>query len=112
MNAYVFPGAKRIYGVEEIESLVCQEFDISPSDLMLPSRESRICVPRQVVVYFIRKLLGMDYYTLARRYGKKSHATIRYSCQRVQNLIDTQDWLYYPRIAALHNKLTRCGGGG
>jgi chromosomal replication initiator protein len=66
----------------EIQTAVCDHFDLSAADLLSSSRVARVAWPRQLAMYLARELTGQSLPTIGREFGGRDHTTVLYACRR------------------------------
>ncbi len=69
--------------VERIVARVASAFAITPSELMGPSRQRRVLVPRQVAMLLAREA-GLSLPQVGRAFGR-DHTTVMHACTKVMN---------------------------
>lgn len=62
-------------------------FEISNSDLINKSRRKEVVVPRQVVMFLLRDMLGMSYPEIGEKMGKRDHTTAIHSYEKISKEI-------------------------
>lgn len=75
--------------VAEIQTAVAEFYGLHPKtmrdpDRQLGSREPRISHPRQVAMFFARKLTPMSYPEIGRRFGGRDHSTVIHAMRAVE----------------------------
>ncbi|HZU59700.1 MAG TPA: chromosomal replication initiator protein DnaA [Solirubrobacteraceae bacterium] len=71
----------------EIQATVASFYNLSKTELVSPSRQSRIAWPRQVAIYLIRELTGESLQAIGEAFGGRNHATVLHACKRVSERI-------------------------
>ncbi len=74
--------ASQPYSLAEIQAAACQHFDLSPEELISPSRAARIIWPRQVAMYLARELTGESLPAIGRHFGGRDHTTVLHAWRR------------------------------
>lgn len=74
-----------------ITGIVCEEFKITKEQVFSKTREREICIPRQLIMYFARKVKigGKEKYslkTIGRYLGNRDHTTVIHGCELVDDL--------------------------
>ncbi len=75
--------------IDEIKTLVSQNFDLAPGDIDRKTRKEEIVIPRQVAHYLVCNYTSLSLRDIGSGIGGKHHATVYNSCISVQNRIDT-----------------------
>ncbi len=73
--------------VERVMQTVANYYNVSPKDLMGPSRKRAVATPRHVAMYFCKKLTDASYPALGERFGKRDHSTVVAAVQKVERLL-------------------------
>jgi chromosomal replication initiator protein len=68
---------------DTIQSTVAREWGVSPEGLRSKTRTKALTVPRQVAMYFMRELLGMQLVEIGNTFGGRDHSTVIHSLERV-----------------------------
>ena len=66
----------------EIQAAACHHFDLSPEELVSPSRTARVIWPRQVAMYLARELTGESLPAIGRHFGGRDHTTVLHAWRR------------------------------
>jgi chromosomal replication initiator protein len=66
-----------------IQAAVAAFYNVSTTELISPSRESRIAWPRQVAIYLTRELTADPLQIIGEAFGGRNHATVLHACKRV-----------------------------
>jgi chromosomal replication initiator protein len=66
----------------EIQAAACQHFDLSPEELVSPSRAARVIWPRQVAMYLARELTSESLPAIGRHFGGRDHTTVLHAWRR------------------------------
>ncbi len=73
----------------EIQAAACRHFDISPQELLSPSRTTRVAWPRQVAMYLARELTDESLPAIGRHFGRRDHTTVIHAVRRTEQRIRT-----------------------
>lgn len=76
-------------GPEEIAKAVSSHFKISQEDLCGPSRKANLVLARQVLIYLLRKDLGLSLIRIGVIAGNRDHSTVINSLEKFNNLLTT-----------------------
>ena len=68
---------------DTIQSTIAREWGVSPEGLRSKTRTKALTVPRQVAMYFMRELLGMQLVEIGNTFGGRDHSTVIHSLERV-----------------------------
>ena len=66
-----------------IQSLVAQEWDVTPEGLKSKTRTKSLTIPRQIAMYLVRELLGTQLVEIGAAFGGRDHSTVIHSLDRV-----------------------------
>ncbi len=73
----------------EIQAAACKHFDLSPDELVSPSRAARVIWPRQVAMYLARELTNESLPAIGRHFGGRDHTTVLHAWRRTAAKIHT-----------------------
>jgi len=91
--------------VEDIISIVCDEFELTDAEIKSKHRHRRLSEARSVAIFLIRKHTTFSLFETARLFGGRDHTTAMHSLKRVQDLIATEP-NFKNRILLIENKLS------
>jgi chromosomal replication initiator protein len=60
---------------DEIKAAVCSYFQILPSQIISGSRTWNICRPRQIAMWYCRRVTGKSFPSIGRYFGGRDHST-------------------------------------
>jgi chromosomal replication initiator protein len=96
MTAYTAPGILNDYPmtIEYITKKVFANCGVSLSMLDSKTRKREIVLPRQIAMYFSKKIVKPkpSLSTIGRQIGNKDHATVLHACKTINNLITTDKY--------------------
>lgn len=72
-----------ILSADTIQGIVAREWGVSPEGLRSKTRTKALTVPRQVAMYLMRELLGMQLVEIGNTFGGRDHSTVIHSLERV-----------------------------
>jgi len=76
-------------GPKDIVSIVCRFYHLKHSDIFSLDKKRMVSLPRQIIMYFLRKELGLPYVTIGDILHKKDHTTIIHGVEKIQKLIES-----------------------
>ena len=80
----LFPaGAARPITVEQIQSAVCEMFQISLSDLRGDRRSQSLVYPRHIAMYLARELTDQSLPKIGNRFGGRDHSTVVHAVSNI-----------------------------
>jgi len=68
---------------ETIQHAVAKEWGVTPEGLRSKTRTKALTTPRQVAMYFMRELLGLQLVEIGAAFGGRDHSTVIHSLGRV-----------------------------
>ncbi len=90
---------------ERIIATVAHHFDVMEDELLGPRRSRKVSLPRQVAMYLLREETGESLPKIGEALGGRDHTTIMYGCERITEMLETDDRLRSQLVAirsALH----------
>ncbi|HUO50966.1 MAG TPA: chromosomal replication initiator protein DnaA, partial [Gemmatimonadaceae bacterium] len=87
-----------------IQRSVAQEWGVTVEGLRSPSRTKHLTVPRQVAMFLIRELLGMQLVEIGNVFGGRDHSTVIHSIEKVERTLEA-DEAFGRRVLALRGTL-------
>jgi chromosomal replication initiator protein len=75
------PG-QRSRTIHEIQAATCEQFGLSPDELLSPARTARIAWPRQLAMYLARELTSESLPAIGRQFGGRDHTTVLHAWRR------------------------------
>ena len=73
-----------VVGIREVESAVCQLFQVETEALRSDSRARALAYPRMLAMYLARKHTGAAYSEIGRHFGGRNHSTVISAEHKVQ----------------------------
>lgn len=73
--------------IGDIKRAACQRFELTPEELLSPSRTARVSWPRQVAMYLARELTGESLPAIGRQFGGRDHTTVLHAYRRTATRI-------------------------
>jgi len=86
--------------VETIQQAVAKEWGVTTEGLRSKTRTKALTAPRQVAMYLMRELLGLQLVEIGASFGGRDHSTVIHSLERVSSMLK-EDPLFTQRIARL-----------
>jgi chromosomal replication initiator protein len=90
--------------VPTIQQAVAREFGVTAEGLRSKSRTKQLTVPRQVAMYLIRDLMGMQLVEIGNAFGGRDHSTVIHSLEKVERSLVAEP-RFAKRVAQLHEIL-------
>ncbi|HEX6537191.1 MAG TPA: chromosomal replication initiator protein DnaA [Gemmatimonadaceae bacterium] len=89
-----------------IQSAVAKEWSTTVDGLRSKSRTKQLTIPRQVAMYLIRDLLGMQLVEIGHAFGGRDHSTVIHSIEKTEEAMRT-DESFKRRVEMLRQRLER-----
>ncbi len=81
--------ASPVRSLADIQAAACRHFDLTPDELLSPSRATRVAWPRQIAMYLARELTSESLPAIGRHFGGRDHTTVLHAWRRTTAKIDT-----------------------
>jgi len=78
---------------DDVLSAVSRAFGVSNDRLLGRERTRDVALPRQIAMYLLREEGGVSLPKIGALIGGRDHTTVIYACEKVNNLMDTDDRL-------------------
>lgn len=89
-----------------IQQAVAKEWSTTVDGLRSKSRTKQLTVPRQVAMYLIRDLLGLQLVEIGSAFGGRDHSTVIHSIEKVEEAIQA-DEQFGVRVRTLRTRLEK-----
>src|SRR5881227_889135 len=89
-----------------IQDAVAREWGVTAEGLRSKTRTKTLTVPRQVAMYLMRELLGMQLVEIGTTFGGRDHSTVIHSLERVGEMV-AEDPSFGERVKRLHTALEK-----
>jgi chromosomal replication initiation ATPase DnaA len=89
---------------EKIIDAVADHYNVSVKDIISRKRSNKLANARMAVMYFCREHTSMGISEIGKFLGKRDHATVIYSCQKVCEMMKSDD-LYRQEIEDMNRVL-------
>jgi chromosomal replication initiator protein len=70
--------------IAEIQAATCEQFSLSPQELLSPARTARVAWPRQMAMYLARELTEESLPAIGRQFGGRDHTTVLHAQRRAE----------------------------
>lgn len=91
--------------IDNIKQLVAGHYNMDVELLSSKSRRRDYVVPRQISMYFSRKITGTSLKAIGSEFGGRDHTTVLHAMKAVENLIDT-DVLFKENMEKIQSKIS------
>ena len=99
-----WPMSKKQITVAQIQRIVETYYDISHTDLIGDKRSKELMEPRHIAIWLSRELTDSTLADIGKRFGGRSHATIKHSISWVEKQ-KREDKTFYDQIARIHDTI-------
>jgi chromosomal replication initiator protein len=89
---------------ETIQQVVAKEWGVTTEGLRSKTRTKALTAPRQVAMYLMRELLGLQLVEIGAAFGGRDHSTVIHSLERVGAMLREEPTLAH-RISRLRSLL-------
>jgi len=93
--------------IEDIQQIVCDEYNVSKSELISGRRTKVVVKARQVAMYLSKKLTSRSLPEIGKNFGNRDHTTVLYSVRKIDELINT-DHNVASEVNAIRRHLVSC----
>jgi chromosomal replication initiator protein len=80
-------GGRRQLDVQTIQESVAREWGVTPEGLRSKTRTKTLTTPRQIAMYLMRELLGLQLVEIGAAFGGRDHSTVIHSLERVAEML-------------------------
>jgi chromosomal replication initiator protein len=88
----------------EVNNLVCQEFNVTLLQLKSKSRKRVYVVPRHVCMFFLKTKTQKTHKEIGKYYGGRDHSSVIHAIHTINDLMDS-DKVFAQTILRLGNEL-------
>ncbi|HQE70704.1 MAG TPA: DnaA/Hda family protein, partial [Atopobiaceae bacterium] len=99
-----WPMSKKQISVAQIQRLVETYYDVSHNDLIGDKRNKELMEPRHIAIWLSRELTDSTLADIGKRFGGRSHATIKHSISWVEKQ-KKEDKTFYDQIFRIHDTI-------
>lgn len=78
--------AKRVK-IEDIQRIVCKQYNVSKADLLSSRRTRTVVRPRQIAMYLSKTLTPRSLPEIGRRFGNRDHTTVLHAVRKIEDMI-------------------------
>jgi chromosomal replication initiator protein len=101
--------AEKAVTAQTIQQAVAREWGVTPEGLRSKTRTKNLTVPRQVAMFLMRELLGMQLVEIGSAFGGRDHSTVIHSLERVGQMTEA-DASFAARLKKVHQALETLRG--
>jgi chromosomal replication initiator protein len=99
-------GAGISLNTQTIQDAVAREWGVTTEGLRSKTRTKTLTVPRQVAMYLMRELMGMQLVEIGTTFGGRDHSTVIHSLERVGEMMRGET-SFAERVKRLHASLEK-----
>jgi chromosomal replication initiator protein len=99
-------GAGISLNTQTIQDAVAREWGVTAEGLRSKTRTKTLTVPRQVAMYMMRELMGMQLVEIGTTFGGRDHSTVIHSLERVHEMMRAEA-SFAERVKRLHASLEK-----
>jgi len=85
LSGFAAQNQKRAVSAKQMSQTVATFYDLEMEELMGQSRERRLAVPRQILMYLLREENKMSFPNIGREIGGRDHTTAMHACNKITN---------------------------
>jgi chromosomal replication initiator protein len=100
----LYPRESRARSLSDIQSAICEHFQLSPAELLSGNRTRRITWPRQLAMYLARELTDESLPAIGRHFGGRDHSTVLHAWKRTHERM-TSDSSMRSAVETLYARL-------
>lgn len=100
-----WPTGQRIVTVEQVQQAVEESYGISHADLVGSKRNKELMEPRHVAIWLTRELTDDTLAEIGKKFGGRTHATVKHSIHVVEELRQT-DRILLDRVERIKGEVT------
>jgi len=79
--------------IDEIQKRVAEFYNLRSADMLSPRRARQVARPRQIAMYFAKRLTTRSLPDIGRRFGGRDHTTVIHAVKRIEELRSTDSAL-------------------
>ncbi len=96
---------EELISIETIQKAVASFFNIKISDLKVKRKYKGYLIPRQIAMYFSRKLTTASLLEIGEKFGGKDHSTVLHSIKKVEERLSKEP-SFKETLESLHSRIT------
>lgn len=75
--------------IEDIQRIVCKQYNVSKADLLSSRRTRTVVRPRQIAMYLAKTLTPRSLPEIGRRFGNRDHTTVLHAVRKIEDMMKT-----------------------
>jgi len=72
---------------QDVIRATCSLYNVRSSHIKSPSRSNNVALPRQIIMYILRKELKINLEQIAHMLKRKDHTTVMHGCEKISNMM-------------------------
>ena len=89
----IYPNKPKEITSSLIINVVAEHFGVKPEDITSQKRNSEYVLPRQVVMYLCREIIGLPFTSIGKLLGKKDHTTVMHGHDKIESELKNNEEL-------------------
>jgi chromosomal replication initiator protein len=73
--------------IEDIQRIVCKQYNVSKADLLSSRRTRTVVRPRQIAMYLAKVLTPRSLPEIGRRFGNRDHTTVLHAVRKIEDMV-------------------------
>ena len=83
--------SNKVISIDKIQTVTSNFFSISLNDMLSPRRSRPLARPRQIAMYFAKKLTTRSLPEIGRKFANRDHTTVIHAVKTVEKLLENND---------------------
>lgn len=67
---------------------ICDFYNLENDEIMSKTREQRVAMPRQILMYLMRKEIKNSYPSIGKELGGRDHTTVMHACSKIEKELE------------------------
>lgn len=88
-----------------ILNTVCEYYGVKIKEVKGKSRKAKFVLPRQIIMYFLKKQLNVPLIQIGDYIGNRDHTTVMHAVEKIENLVEEKDSNIYQEIMVFKKNL-------
>jgi len=74
--------------LDSLTNAVCDFYNLKIDEIMGQTREARVAMPRQILMFLMRQETALSFPAIAKEVGRKDHTTVMHACAKIGEEIE------------------------
>ena len=83
--------SNKVISIDKIQTVTSNFFSISLDDMLSPRRSRPLARPRQIAMYFAKKLTSRSLPEIGRKFANRDHTTVIHAVKTIEKLLQNND---------------------